>query len=104
MKIKYDTEFSKASILETIDRITNQIFKLLPMREEGGDWQSLLLNLILEVIGLKNLIPQLESNFFYLLCKLETLNSLTEENDFLNFRKVIFESLGVLKEIKQCLV
>ena len=38
MVIKYDTEIKDEAILANIDRITNQIFKLLPNREEGADW------------------------------------------------------------------
>ena len=45
---KYNIDIDKNAIIENIDRIINQIFKLLPSREEGGDWQAPLQNLILE--------------------------------------------------------
>ena len=103
MVLKYDIEISNDAIIENIDRIINQIFKLLPSREEGGDWQTPLQNLILEVGGMNRLVCG-QPILFSLLCKMEALTSLTEENDFLVFRKMIFECLGLLKQLKQCLV
>ena len=40
MILKYDVEIQDEAIIKNIDRITNQIFKLLPSREEGGDWET----------------------------------------------------------------
>lgn len=100
---KYEIEFDNDAVKQNIDRITNQIFKLLPSREEGGDWQTPLQNLILEITGMKALwVDQIE--LFSLLCKMEALTSLTEEDDFFVFRKLIFECLGLLNGIKKCLV
>lgn len=96
---KYDMYLDNEVIIKNLDRITNQIFKLLPSREEGGDWQVPLQNLILEIIGMKNLLSN-DTKFFSLLCKLEALLTLTNEDDFLDFRKLIFESLRLLNDIK----
>lgn len=102
MVFKYDLEFDSDAVKKNIDRITNQIFKLLPNREEGGDWQTPLQNLIYEVIGIKSLwIDQV--NLFSLLCKMEALLTLTGEDDFLAFRKLIFECLSLMNQIKKCL-
>ena len=101
--VRYNIEFDNDAVKQNIDRITNQIFKLLPSREEGGDWQTPLQNLILEITGMKALwIDQVE--LFSLLCKMEALTSLTEEDDFFVFRKLIFECLSLLNSIKKCLV
>lgn len=98
-----ELEFDNRAIIENIDRITNRIFKLLPSREEGGDWETPLGNIIVEIQGMKVLWSD-QTKLFSLLCKLEALNSLTEEDDFLAFRKIIFECLGILNEIKKCLL
>ena len=90
------------SIKKNINRITNQIFKLLPNREEGGDWQTPLQNLIYEIIGMKELWID-QADLFSLLCKMEALLTLTKEEDFLAFRKLIFECLGLMNQIKKCL-
>lgn len=95
-------DFNNQAIINNIDRLTNRIFKLLPSREEGGDWKTPLNNIIYEVIGMKILWSD-QTKLFTLLCKLEALNSLTEEDDFLVFRKIIFECLGILNDIKKCL-
>ena len=91
MVIKYDIDIQKEAVLKNIDRITNQIFKLLPSREEGGDWETPLQNLIIELGGMGELLEN-QVDLFQLLCKLEALTKLTKEDDFLMFRKVIFES------------
>ena len=98
-----ELEFDNKAIIDNIDRITNRIFKLLPSREEGGDWQTPLNNIIIEIQGMKILWDD-QPKLFSLLCKLEALNSLTEEDEFLVFRKIIFECLGVLNDIKKCLL
>lgn len=102
MVIKYNAIIEDEIILKNIDRITNQIFKLLPLREEGGDWETPLNNLIAEVVGMNQLIGK-QVDLFSLLCKMEALLTLTEEKDFLQFRKIIFECLGLMNGIKQCL-
>lgn len=100
MILKYNVDFENNAIKKNIDRLTNQIFKLLPNREEGGDWQTPLKNIILEIIGMKSLFNN-DIKLFSLLCKLEVLSTLTEENDFLDFRKVIFECLRLMNDIKK---
>ena len=103
MVLKYDIEIAEDAIIENIDRIINQIFKLLPSREEGGDWETPLHNLILEVGGMSKLLSD-QTILFSLLCKMEALTTLTGEDDYLAFRKLIFECLGLLKQLKICLV
>lgn len=103
MVFKYNVEFDNEAIIKNIDRITNQIFKLLPSREEGEDWASPLQNLILEVIGMKALWVD-QPKLFSLLCRLEALSTLKEDRDFFVFRKLIFECLSICNEIKRELV
>ena len=102
MVIKYDIDIENNTIADNIDRITNQIFKLLPSREEGGDWETPLQNLILEVGGMSKLLHD-QTILFSLLCKMEALTVLTEQDDYFAFRKLIFECLGLLKQLKACL-
>lgn len=102
MVLKYNIEIDNDAIIENIDRIINQIFKLLPSREEGGDWITPLQNLILEVGGMNKLLCD-QTILFSLLCKMEALTVLTGEDDYIAFRKLIFECLGLLKQLKLCL-
>lgn len=100
MVFKYDVRFDEKAIIKNIDRITNQIFKLLPSREESGDWEAALQNIILEIVGMKILWID-QPRLFSLLCRLEALETLTDENEFFAFRKLIFECLSILNEIKK---
>jgi hypothetical protein len=102
MVIKYNSEIDTAAIIKNLDRLTNQIFKLLPNREEGGDWRTPLENIILELAGMDKLLLD-HVTLFSLLCKLEALLDLDKEEDFLLFRKTIFECLGMLNGVKKCL-
>lgn len=103
MILKYDTEIQDEAIIKNINRITNQIFKLLPNREEGGDWKTPLQNLIVEIAGMDKMFID-HIDLFPLLCKLEALLTLDQEDDFFLFRKTIFECLGLMNELKKCLV
>lgn len=87
------------AILNNLNRITNQVYKLLPNREEGLDWKKPLETLILELKGMSALLPD-QTELFSLLCKLEALKILEDEKDFMSYRKTIFESLGLLDVIK----
>ena len=100
MVIKYDIEIDNEAIENNLNRITNQIFKLLPNREEGNDWQKPLQNLIVEISGFNSLMKD-QTDLFHLLCKLEALLNLTEEDDFPMFRATIFECLGLCNAVKK---
>lgn len=102
MVLKYNIEIAEGAVIENVDRIINQIFKLLPSREEGGDWETPLHNLMLEVGGMNKLLCD-QTTLFSLLCKMEALTTLTGEEDYLAFRKLIFECLTLLKQFKKCL-
>ena len=102
MVLKYSLDVDKEVICRNIDRLTNQVFKLLPSREENGDWKTPLENIILELVGMDSLLGH-NAIFFSLMCKLEALLTLTEEDDFLMFRKTIFECLSIMNRLKECL-
>jgi len=44
--LKYGVSIDKESFSINIKRIINQLYKILPMREEGKDWQKPLETLI----------------------------------------------------------
>ena len=105
MIIKYNIDISESAIQSYLKRIINQVYKLLPMREEGSDWQKPLETLMEELKGMSKLLIGQQEIFFSLLCKLEGLFTLTQEEDFLQYRRTIFECLGLLnllnKNVKQ---
>lgn len=103
MVIKYGADIEIAAIAANIKRLTNQIYKLLPLREEGGNWSRPLEALIEEIAGMDRLLIGQHLILFKLLSKLEGLLLLTNENDFMLYRSVIFECLGLLGELNKCL-
>lgn len=105
MNIKYNITLSRTIAQNDIKRIVNQIYKLLPMREEKKDWQKPLQTIIQELAGMKRLfLGQQEQSFFILLCKLEGMFELTQSIDFDLYRRTVFECLGLLNEIGSKLI
>lgn len=102
MVTKYQNEVSDKTILINIERITNLTFKLLPLREEGGDWETPLQNLIVEIAGMSELFPE-QIELLKLMSKMEGILRISKD-DFMLFRKTIFECLGILNKVKKCLV
>ncbi|MCD8210469.1 MAG: hypothetical protein LUC37_02865 [Prevotella sp.] len=85
----------------SLKRLTNQIYKLLPTREEQGDWEKPLETIIEELVGMDRLLIGKHNIIFPLLCKLEGLFSLTEEDNFLLFRRTIFDCLSLMNSLKK---
>lgn len=105
MNIKYNITLSRTIIQNDIKRIVNQIYKLLPLREENKDWQKPLQTIIEELAGMKRLfLGQQEQSFFILLCKLEGMFELVQSIDFDLYRRTIFECLSLLNQIGSRLI
>lgn len=103
MQLITGDSISQSTLNQNLKRITNQIYKLLPMREEGFNWQLPLDTIIEELGGMGILIPYQEDKFFSLLCKLKGLSLLINEEDFNLYRRTIFECLGIMGELVKCL-
>ena len=96
--IKYDFEFSQETIEKNIMRLTNQIWKLIPMREHDENWKKQLNTVIIEIAGLNEIFIE-RPQFIQILSKLEGLQ-IVDSIDFSIFRKTIFEIINLLQEIK----
>lgn len=88
---------SKKVFEANINRLTNQLWKLIPMRENGENWQGQLETVVLEIIGLNKLFSD-SLDFLVLISKLKGL----EQNniDFDLYRKTIFEAISLLRGIR----
>lgn len=86
-------EFSKEVIYKNVTRLTNQLWKLIPMREHEENWKKQLDTVTLEIAGL-NEIFILSPQFLQLLSKLKGLR--VEETDFETYRRTVFESINLL--------
>lgn len=99
MVLKYDIEIQNSAVRNDLKKITNQIYKLLPEREEGSDWQTPLSTIMEELAGMDSLLIDQHDVLFPLLCKLEGLLTLTQEKDFFLYRRTIFECLSLVNNI-----
>lgn len=93
---KYDIGFDKIDIIKNIRRLTNQLWKLIPMRENEEDWQKQLDTVILEFVGLNEIF--IGPTFLQALSKLEALK--VKEVDFELYRKTIFECISLIQGLK----
>lgn len=95
----YDNiHFSKEVINKTTIRLTNQIWKLIPMRENSEDWKKQLDTIIIEIVGLSEIFID-NVIFLQLLSKLEGVKH--QELSFDLYRKTVFESISLLQELKK---
>lgn len=95
---KYKFDFAKETVDKNVMRLTNQIWKLIPMREHNEDWKKQLDTVIIEIAGLNEIFiwsPQ----FLQSLSKLEGLK-VTENIDFSLYRKTVFEIISLVQEFK----
>lgn len=91
---KYNFAIDNKNIRADIDRLTNQLWKLIPMRENNENWETQLNTVILELAGL-NEILNCNEQFLILLSKLEGIR--IYDIDFMLYRKTIFESISLLR-------
>lgn len=102
MILKYDIEINDKAISYRLQNLINQIYKLLPIRQEGVKWQKPLETIIEELVGMQKLMLNNYSEIFFpLLNKLEGLYSLTKQQDFSCYRRIIFECLGLINELQK---
>lgn len=91
---KYNFDIGNKVINTNINRLTNQIWKLIPMRENNEEWIVQLDTVIVELTGLSEIFAQ-ENQYLILLSKLEGLKEV--ELEFLTYRKTVFEAISLLR-------
>ena len=93
---KYDIKFPEETISKNITRLTNQMWKLIPMRENEENWEKQLETVIVEVVGLNEIFVMC-TTFLQLLSKLEGLR--VKETNFELYRKTVFECINLIQEL-----
>ena len=102
MILKYNVDIEEQTIHNRLQNLINQIYKLLPSREEGADWEKPLQTVLEELTGMQRLMNCGYSEIFFpLLNKLDGLYSLVEDDDFLCYRRTIFECLGLMNDLQR---
>lgn len=92
----YGFQIPVDTIVSDVNRLTNQLWKLIPMRENEENWLGQLETVIIELAGL-NAIFATQNNFIVLLSKLEGLKIV--ETEFNTYRKTVFEAISLLREM-----
>lgn len=104
MVTKYNADVQGVVVEKNLHRILGQVYKLLPYREEHKDWKKPLTTIQYELAGMDRLFKEnldFHKILFSLECKLESLFIFTEEQDFENFRRTIFECIGKIGELEK---
>ena len=105
MILKYNIVMDNLTIHDRLQNLINQIYKLLPSREQGADWKKPLQTILEELAGMQRLMNCGYSEIFFpLLNKLEGLYSLIDDDDFLCYRRTIFECLGLMNELQKSIL
>lgn len=94
---KYDINFPLETKEQNLKRLINQLWKLIPMRENEEDWINHLNTMIEEISGL----VEIYKNKVEGLILLSKLEGLTSEvcNDFMIYRKTVFRCIDLLAQV-----
>ena len=96
---KYGFAVSAETVSMDINRLTNQLWKLIPMRENKEDWIHQLNTVIIEITGLNEIFStKSEQQLIILLSKLEGLR--IQDTTFEVYRKTVFETISLLREMR----
>ena len=95
---KYGFKFPQEVIAKTVARLTHQIWKLIPMRENNEDWKKQLDSVIVEIAGLNEIFLS-NPLFLPLLANLEGIKDETIEFEL--YRTKVFGSISLLQELKK---
>ena len=94
---KLGIDFSYEARDKDSKRLINQLWKLIPMRENNEDWTGHLFILIEEIAGLADLYRDKPEGLI-LLSKLEGLNNEVCD-DFMIYRKTVFRCIELLSQV-----
>lgn len=94
---KYNINFPMDTVDQDLKRLINQLWKLIPMRENREDWETHLKTMLEEISGLVRIYKDKVEGLI-LLSKLEGLTS-DVCNDFMIYRKTVFRCIDLLTQV-----
>lgn len=94
---KYGSVVSDDIIKENNLRLVNQLYKLIPMKENDEDWQKQLDTVLIEVAGLNEILI-FDSHFLQVLSILEGIK-LRPDIAFSAYRRAVFKAISLLSRI-----
>ena len=84
----------KLVVANDISRLINQVWKLIPMRENNENWKKQIDFLLVEVRGLQALFNE-HLDFLIIISSLEGLRS-SDDIEFVHYRSVVFSIISLL--------
>lgn len=97
IQTKYGMSIDQETFEGYCERMKNQIFKLLPLREENGQWEKHLETLLVELSGADSLFAD-TINFTTLLAKLEALKQKQPQRIH---RKTVLECVHMIDRLTE---
>lgn len=91
----HKVEFPNSVVVQDLRRLINQIFKLIPLREEQGDWQHKIDTVLVELYGLHAMFGD-QLDFLKLISILEGLKLY---GNFEVYRGQVFNAITLLTEL-----
>lgn len=88
-------EYANSIVVQDLRRLINQIWKLLPMKENKEDWQKQLDSVLIELRGLHVMFGD-QLDFLILMSKLEGLRGV---ENFMVYRTTVFSVISLLTEL-----
>lgn len=102
IETKYDNiSFQKSNVISDIKRLINQVWKLIPMKENNENWKKQINQVLVEIIGLQNLFEN-KIDLLIIISKLEGLRECDLE--FKDFRSLIFSIITLLGDTNERIV
>ena len=94
---KYNIDFPEVTREQDLKRLINQLWKLIPMRENRENWAGHLQTVTEEIAGLVKLYKD-QVDGLVLVSKLEGLTSSTCQ-DFMIYRRTVFKCIDLLARV-----
>ena len=87
------------AVQSNVNRLTNQMWKLIPMRENNENWYDQLETIYIELAGLINLSSNTANEkTLVLLSKIQGMRNV--DTTFQIYRKTVFECISLLREMR----
>lgn len=97
----HNISFEENSVVNDIKRLINQVWKLIPMKENNEDWKKQINQVLIEIVGLQNLFEN-KIDLLIIISKLEGLKEYAL--DFKDFRALVFSIITLLSDANERII
>lgn len=101
---KYESiSFEESNVISDIKRLINQVWKLIPMKENNENWKKQIVQVLVETAGLQELF-QNRIDLLIILSKLEGLKEFGDTIAFIEFRSLVFSIISLLSKANERII